>query len=83
MISLLIASDIDYDNIVCEISDDNDFLCLLSQEEGDEQVMIELPIELPAKGPESFCRIALKAFLDIVGRAKENLISPQDNPETK
>ena len=77
MLRFRIASDADYDHVVCEISDDRDFLCLLSQEDGDDQVMIELPIKRPAKGKESMKKVPLADFLETTERAREHFVNPK------
>ena len=76
MLRFQIASDTDYDHVVCEVSYERDFLCLLSQEDDDTQVMIELPIERPTIGKRSFRRVPLADFLDTIERARKHLIDP-------
>lgn len=76
MLRFQVASDIDHDHVVCEVSHGRDFLCLLSQEDGDTQVMVELPIELPTTGKASFRRIPLADFLVTIERARKQLVDP-------
>lgn len=77
MLELQIASDLDHDHVVAEINDDGSFLCLLSKEDNDDDVMIELPLQLPIKGPDSMRRIPLSDFLQMINRAKEKLVNPK------
>ena len=77
MLKLQIASDLDHDHVVAEINHNDDFLCLLSKEEGDDDVVIELPVQLPIKGPDSMRRIPLSDFLQMVNQAKEQLVNPK------
>lgn len=77
MLTIQIASDVDYDNVVCEINDDSSFLCLLSREEGDDQVMLEFPMEIPIKGKQSMKRLPLTDFLSTLERAREHFVNPE------
>lgn len=77
MLTFQIASDTEHDNVVAEINHGDDFLCLLSKEDVDDAVMIELPIELPTTGPESLRRMRLDEFISLVDRAKKQLVDPE------
>ena len=76
MLTLQTASDTDHDNVVVEINHSDQFLCLLSKEESDDEVMIELPIEFPANSPGSFKRMGLSEFIQIIRRAEDQLVNP-------
>ncbi len=76
MLTFQIASDTDHDNVVAEVSHSDQFLCLLSKDGADDEIMIELPVEFPAKNADSFKRVRLSDFLQIIHRAKEQLVNP-------
>jgi len=49
MLTYQIATDLQHSDVVTEVNENDDFLCLLSKEEKDDDVMIELPVEIPTK----------------------------------
>lgn len=69
MFRITVASDIDYGTLIAEIYFDNEFIALVSQDEGKRQFNLELPMR------DSLTVVPLDEFVDAVSKAKKQLTS--------
>lgn len=69
-----LASDSDYDKLVAEINFGDQFVCLLSQDEGLDRLTIDFPKAWPAAGKAAMHRLPLGEFLAAVEKARRRLV---------
>ncbi len=71
-LTVTIASDTDYQQLVAEIYCDGKFVALISQDHGPDDLRLEFPTN---SDPSAVCRsVGLDWFLDAVQKAKEQLL---------
>jgi len=69
---VMIASDLDHDRVYAEIYCDDRFVALVSQEQGLESAVLEIPG--PGLAEEQICRqVDLDAFIEAVNLARSRL----------
>ncbi len=71
-LTVTIASDTDYQQLVAEIYCDGKFVALISQDHGPDDLRLEFPTN---SDPSAVCSsVGLDWFLDAVQKAKEQLL---------
>lgn len=71
-IKVVVCSDEDYDKLIAEIYIDENFVALVSQEQGLDQLVVEFPPDLSRKA-SSPQKIPFELLVGGLGRAKEEL----------
>jgi hypothetical protein len=73
--TIMICSDVDYEHVYAEICFDEDFIVVVSQEDGPERLKIEF---LKQVGNWPGRQVDLDKFLRAVGEAKQRLVGNRD-----
>jgi len=76
--NVIIASDPEHEKVFAEIQCDNKFLALISQEEGEDRLLVELP----GLGLDEYCVVRqarLTDFIDVLNQAADKLVGKRWN----
>jgi hypothetical protein len=73
MLRIQIASDTGYERVYAEVYLEDHFICLVSQEEGQDQLYIEFPTGEVGNDGASMRKVRLDAFLEVIKAACHRL----------